>query len=520
MSEHDELPNFETLLPEDTVDVLSRAPAERVARELCVTVLFHPDLRRVGERALPVKGGRGRAFEISRATLFATPGGEPSPLADPFVSRRPVEITTSRRGVVVRPPEKSSLVIDGKKVTEALNISTDDLEVGVSMELSKRVDLLLHRVGTGARAPHHDLVGESDGIEETRRAVSRVADLNVPVLVRGETGVGKERVAQATHRASGSAGPWVSVNMATLSPHMAASELFGHMKGAFTGAGTTHQGLFERANGGTLFLDEIGETPDEVQSMLLRTLETGTILPIGAERERNVSVRVITATDLDLDEAVELGSFRAALLHRLSSYVVWIPPLRERREDIPLLTLHFLREELDRVGELQRLRPGSPKQRPWFPRSLMSALMRFDWPGNVRQLRNVVRQLVISNRGADVLSLDRQLQRLLRGESRSEVAKPAPNASEIGEEQLIEALKQSSWSFGAAARALGLSRAAFYRLADKTPRVRKSSEIGAEEFEQCFEECEGDVAAMSDRLCVSPRGIKLRLTELGIKREN
>jgi two-component system nitrogen regulation response regulator GlnG len=506
----------ETLLPCETVDVLAAAPTKGVAREPCVTILYHPDLRRLGERALAARQGSARIFDLSRTTDFAQPSGEPRPLGDPFVSRRPVEIRATKRSITIRPAPKSVVVVNGELLSGELTLPATAAEAGIRLELSKRVDLLLHMVGTGASAPSYGLVGESAGIEDVRRAVMRVADLDVPVLIRGETGVGKEKVAQAIHSASGARGPCVAVNMATVTPQMAASELFGHAKGAFTGAQARHEGMFARADGGTLFMDEVGELPGEVQAMLLRTLETGSILPLGEERERKISVRLVAATDAELDDAVRAGSFRAALYHRLSSYVIWVPKLRERREDIPRLVLYFLREELARVDEVDRLRPSDPHRQPWFPRSLMAAMVDYRWPGNVRELWNVVRQLVISNRGAEMLTLDPQLQRMfLEGDGDEPSQGQAPR-SEIGEEALIEALKIHSWSFGPTARALGLSRTAFYRLVDKLPSIRKSNDLSREEIQHCFNTCGGDLKAMSERLCVSARGIQLRMTELGL----
>ncbi|WP_267898709.1 sigma-54 factor interaction domain-containing protein [Sorangium cellulosum] len=220
--------------------------------------------------------------------------------------------------------------------------------------------LLVHRAPAVLSAPRHGLVGEGSALEDVLMSAARVADLQVPVLLRlrGETGVGKERVAQAIHQASPRAGrPCLAVNMAVLAPNTAASELFGHARGSFTGAHQRHVGLFERAHGGTLFLDEIGDMSMEVQAMLLRALETGTILPLGDSEQRAVDVRVIAATDVDLEQAVAQGRFRAPLLHRLQGYIITIPPLRQSREDIPRLLLHFLREELAQIGELSRLEP-------------------------------------------------------------------------------------------------------------------------------------------------------------------
>ncbi|WP_437937203.1 sigma 54-interacting transcriptional regulator [Sorangium sp. So ce341] len=395
--------------------------------------------------------------------------------------------------------------------------------------------ILVHVVTTAPPAPRHGLVGESDALEEVLRSVARVADLQVPVLLRGETGVGKERVAQAIHQASPRAGrPWLAVNMAALAPTTAASELFGHAKGSFTGAHHRHVGLFERAHGGTLFLDEIGDMPMDVQAMLLRALETGTIRPLGEGEERAVDVRIIAATDADLEQAVEQGRFRAPLLHRLQGYTITIPSLRQSREDIPRLLLHFLREELARVGELSRLEPPVDGAVPWFPRSLMLRLIQHGWPGNVRQLRNVARQLVISSRGSDAIVIDESLERMLeqagqtarppsdaprlaeRRDADASTADPAdhPMDREVDEDALLRALRQSHWSIGPAAATLGVSRTALYRLIERSPHVRKAADIPQDELMRCHEACGGDLDAMSARLEVSKRGLTLRLREL------
>ncbi|WP_437482755.1 sigma 54-interacting transcriptional regulator [Sorangium sp. So ce1014] len=356
-------------------------------------------------------------------------------------------------------------------------------------------------------------------------------------FLRGETGTGKERVAQAIHQASPRAGgPWLAVNMAALASTTAASELFGHAKGSFTGAHQRHAGLFERAQGGTLFLDEIGDMSMDVQAMLLRALETGAILPLGDTEQRALDVRVIAATDVDLEQAVAQGRFRAPLLHRLQGYTITLPPLRRSREDIPRLLLHFLREELARVGELSRLEPTADGALPWFPRSLMVRLLQHGWPGNVRQLRNVARQLVISSRGSDVIVVDESLERML--EQARQTARPPSDAPrlaetrdvdvpagepearglerEVDEDALIAALRDSQWSIGPAAAALGVSRTTLYRLIERSPHVRKAADIPEDELMRCHNECTGDLDAMSARLRVSKRGLKLRQRELGI----
>ncbi|XYH97313.1 sigma 54-interacting transcriptional regulator [Sorangium sp. So ce1128] len=507
-------------------------------RGLRFTLLYHPDLRRVGAR-MTVPTVPGYTVSLSRVEPeFAQPRSpERAPLCDPHVSRKPHLMTWGADdSLTITPAGRGQLSVDGEPVDEARKFPAEALSAGLLLQLSRRIVILVHVTAGVSGAPRHGLIGDSDALEEVLRAVARVADLHVPVLLRGETGVGKERVAQAIHQASPRAGrPWLAVNMAALAPTTAASELFGHAKGSFTGAHQRHAGLFERAHGGTLFLDEIGDMSMDVQAMLLRALETGTILPLGESEQRAVDVRVIAATDVDLEQAVAQGRFRAPLLHRLQGYTITIPPLHQSREDIPRLLLHFLREELAGVGELSRLEPPADGALPWFPRSLMVRLIRHPWPGNVRQLRNVARQLVISSRGADAIVVDESLERMLEQPHptpRSPSAAPRPAAArdadvtadepeprgqerEVDEDALLGALRESNWAVGPAATMLGVPRSTLYRLIERSPHVRKAADIPDDELKRCHDECAGDLEAMSARFRVSRRGLKLRLRELG-----
>lgn len=525
----------------ETLNGIDTPPAQCASsgtRRLLFTLLYHPDLRRIGARATAAIDP-GHAAPLSRLDPeFAQPRShERAPLRDPHVSRRPHLVTWGADdSLTITPAGPGQLFVDGEPVDETRPFPAERLREGLLLQLSRRIVILVHAATAVPRAPRHGLVGDSDALEEVLRSIARVADLRVPVLVRGETGVGKERVAQAIHHASPRAGgPWLAVNMAALASTTAASELFGHTKGSFTGAHHRHAGLFERAHGGTLFLDEIGDMSMDVQAMLLRALETGAILPLGDTEQRAVDVRVIAATDVDLEQAVAQGRFRAPLLHRLQGYTITLPPLRQSREDIPRLLLHFLREELARVGELSRLEPPADGVQPWFPRSLMVRLLQHGWPGNVRQLRNVARQLVISSRGSDVIVVDESLERMLeqarqaarppsdaprlaeRRDADASTANPAddPMDRKVDEDALLRALRQSRWSIGPAAATLGVSRAALYRLIERSPHVRKAADIPENELMRCHDACGGDLDAMSARLEVSKRGLTLRLRELG-----
>jgi DNA-binding NtrC family response regulator len=229
-------------------------------------------------------------------------------------------------------------------------------------------------------------VGASAGLEQVRRLVARVAASEASVLVRGETGTGKELVARAIHEGSSRAGgPLVAVNCGALPEHLVESELFGHRKGAFTGADEHRAGLFEVADGGTLFLDEIGELSKPLQSRLLRALESGEIRRVGDNQPITVDVRVVCATHRSLEEMVKAGDFREDLLFRINTFEITVPPLRDRREDIPELVEHFVR----------RARPQTPPGAVVADANAVAAMAAHRWPGNIRELANAVEHALV-----------------------------------------------------------------------------------------------------------------------------
>ncbi|PYQ61688.1 MAG: sigma-54-dependent Fis family transcriptional regulator [Acidobacteria bacterium] len=353
------------------------------------------------------------------------------------------------------------------------------------------------------------------------------------MLLRGETGTGKELVARAVHEASPRRDePCLSVNMGAIPPSLATSELFGAVKGSYTNSVRDHLGYFQRAHGGTLFLDEIGEASPEVQVMLLRVIETGEVQRVGAPGLQKVDVRLIAATDADLEDAIEEGRFRAPLLHRLSGYELMIPPLRERRDDFGRLFCHFLAEELRTIGEEHRLIPPEDTSPLWLPTSVVARLARYSWPGNIRQLHNTVRQMVIASRASETVEIVPQIERLLREVTplpEAEIVAPAPpprrraeagdyrSPAEVTEAELMEALRANRWEVKLAAEQLGISRPSLYLLIDKFPSIRKASDLTREEILEARQACGGSLEAMVDRLEVSKKGLLQRITQLGIE---
>jgi two-component system, NtrC family, response regulator GlrR len=296
------------------------------------------------------------------------------------------------------------------------------------------------------------IISRSGVMEEVLRQARLVAESGASVLIYSESGTGKELLARAIHRASRRrAGPFVPVNCSAIPEPLLESELFGHSKGAFTGATRDHKGLFQEAQGGTLFLDEIGDMPLAFQAKLLRALQEGEVRPVGATRAVPVDVRIISATHRDLDEALKEGQFREDLFYRLHVVRMELPPLRDRREDIPPLATHFLQE----------VNAGRERKIQGFSREAMEALMSASWPGNVRQLQNVVEQsAALSTTDIVPASLVRRALRDGPG-----AIPPLREArSRFERDYLQELLQITEGNVSNAARLAGRNRTEFYKL--------------------------------------------------------
>lgn len=305
-----------------------------------------------------------------------------------------------------------------------------------------------------AQVDFHGMVGRSPKMESLFSFVRRLAPHVRTALIEGETGTGKELVARALHaRSPRAARPLVVVNCAAIVPSLFESELFGHTRGAFTGATELKAGLFELANHGTLFFDEIGELPLEVQSKLLRVLDSGETKRVGATETRHVDVHVIAATNRNLATEVEQGRFRADLFYRLNVVELRVPPLRDRREDIPLLVAGFVRE----------FAQACDKSIAGVTAGVEQVWLDAEWPGNVRQLRNVVERACMMTDGAWIT--DAGVTGPLRASpDRRGVEAPRAPRREIDKVEVIAALESCRGNKTHAAAHLGISRRAFYRL--------------------------------------------------------
>lgn len=339
-----------------------------------------------------------------------------------------------------------------------------------------RVSGAATQASIGAVREDSDFLGQSAAIIQLLHELEVVADSELPVLLLGETGVGKELCAHRLHRLSRrSAKPLVHVNCAALPESLAESELFGHARGAFSGAVSDRPGRFEAAEGGTLFLDEVGELPLSIQAKLLRTLQNGEIQRLGADQPRRVNVRVIAATNRSLRDHVRDGTFRADLYHRLSVYPVPIPPLRERGHDVLLLAGRFLELNRARLG-LRSLRLSNAAE---------DALRHYRWPGNVRELEHVISRAALKAviRGADrkqIVTLEPDMLDLdgveMPGGADEAPPPPPSDAQPATMQQIVEAsqrqairqaLRQHQGNWAASARQLGLDASNLHKLAKR-----------------------------------------------------
>ena len=307
-------------------------------------------------------------------------------------------------------------------------------------------------------SPPSSLLGRSPAMMAVYNQIARVADSNAPVLIAGESGTGKELVARAIHDHSARAArPLVSVNCGALAESLLESELFGHVQGAFTGAVTDKKGILEQAHTGSVFLDEIGETSPALQVKLLRALEDGEVRLVGSTRSSRFDVRVLAATNVDLEQAVAEQRFRLDLYYRLSVIVIRLPPLRDRQEDIPLLATHFLGRACARAGQAVQFAPA-----------VIEAFGGYHWPGNVRELENLVERLVVFNRGGTIALADlpADLRRPSR-EAAQQLFQDLPTLEELERRYLRHVLEAIGGNRSRAAEIMGIDRRTLYRMAER-----------------------------------------------------
>lgn len=325
-----------------------------------------------------------------------------------------------------------------------------------------RVENTRLKAELGEKFNFEKIAGSSQRMVEVFEAVRRVAGTSSTVLLLGESGTGKELIARAIHYNSlRKNAPFVVVDCTAIPKDLMESELFGHLKGSFTGAVRDKKGKIEAAEGGTLFLDEIGDMNMELQGKLLRFLQEREFTPVGGNKGKSVDVRVIAATHVDLDEAVREGRFREDLYYRLNVIPIAIPPLRERRDDIPELIRHFLKKYQGEGVVLQK--------------EAMDAMMKFSWPGNVRELENTIARLLIMKKGDTIVleDLPERIREIPKAGGLINMPEDGMSLEELEKEAIIKALEMNSWNQSKAARFLRIPRHVLIYRMEKFGMIRK-----------------------------------------------
>jgi len=342
------------------------------------------------------------------------------------------------------------------------------------IHLKKEVEFLRKEVQQ--RYSFGNIIGKSPQMQKVFQLIKQVANTNSNVIIYGKSGTGKELVARAIHYNSPRKDkPFIAVNCSAIPESLLESELFGHEKGAFTGAVASRKGLFEEANGGTIFLDEVGDMSLAMQAKLLRVIEDKEIRAVGSDKPKKIDVRIIAATHKDLEKAVKEGNFREDLFYRLNVIPIYLPELRERTEDIPLLVEHFLKKYGSEAGRTN-IR---------ISREALSCLMKYSWPGNVRELENLIERLVVLSTDDEikvddlppyirVCKIDTIVDELTLGEKIT--------LEELEKRYIIKVLRETGWHKSNAAKILGIDRRTLYR---------KLQEYGIEEPEGAKDEIEG-----------------------------
>ena len=469
--------NLDHTLPSPLSDI-----AQNSSALLGLTIAWHPDLDRVGEQF--IGGNSAGTLEVSRfLPLFAKPQNSGLSLGHGGISRDPVRIVRGADdGLDIHPPSSKMVVeINGTQIFGATHLTREDVDAGVVLDLGRTVLICLHWMRCLPKNnPVPGYIGVGNNAIKTRDLIRQAAANESAVLLLGETGTGKEVAASAIHHMSARASAaLVCVNMAALNESLAAADLFGAVKGAYTGAHAARKGFFSEAQNATLFLDEIGNAPASVQPMLLRVLESGEYRPLGAAHDERSSARLISATDQDIYH----DAFNQALLRRLESFIIPIAPLRARREDIGLLMVSMLR--------------ATSLADSILPAPLVSRFINHDWPGNVRQLSHVLKRVLQTMQSGDIPLFDalvntQPIRVTQSGTPISEAGRkpsepPRKKLADISEEDVLRAMDNSHWTIQAAAEELGISRPSMYKLIDAHTQIRRAADISPEEIRQTLE---------------------------------
>lgn len=487
--------------------------AHRVEYAPTLIIALHPDLSRIGETA-PLLGilHEGRDYLSRNRPDFSKNGCAGKSLNDPHISRSPIIFQQDSEEVFrVRAHSTSTKVeILGRAQQSEYLLSTADLSQGVVITLNSTVVLIVKMMPLEDSRYHLDalLKGISPDINAISSKLEHIAKLDIPVIIRGATGAGKEQAAYKVHTESRCADkPFVSVNLAAIHDVVAEEELFGVVRGE-----QHSPGYFCQAEGGTLILEDLEDASETVVSLLFSALTQGSYIPPNGTTTIAINCRIIVTSIYDTCPCPH-GSKLWQLMNYLSAYQVFLPSLAERIEDISILFLHFVQQQW------QRIYPHRAFELK-IPANLVAQLLTFNWPGNVRQLRNVARQVVIDSRDEDVLQLDPQLLSILKPQSPLRATQDRPNGSgrkpnTIGREELVEALQKNRFELQATARELNISRASVYQLIQRFDGIRTAQDLSEAELKECYEKYRGDTEQMMWELQVSQVGMRRRLKAMG-----
>jgi len=405
---------------------------------------------------------RGRRLRVAEPLVHVgTAPGSQLQLTDPTVSRLHCEVQLGPEGVrIVDSGSTNGTFVDGVRLRDGFLANGASMRVGTTT-LRVQFGSEPYRLPLSMRDHFGDVLGGSVEMRRLYAVLERVSPTEATILIQGETGTGKEMVARAIHDASARAkGAFVAVDCGAIADNLIESELFGHVKGSFSGAFSDREGLFEEAHGGTLFLDEIGELPLSLQPKLLRALESRQVRRVGSNTMRPVDLRVVAATNRPLAQAVNLGTFREDLYYRLAVVEVVLPPLRARREDVAMLARHFI----------QRF-AGADQQ---VPPDLLTTLLGRSWPGNVRELRNFIEQRVSFGLAAEPISVRSQRSPSLPPGLEALVPADVPFAEAreawmktFERTYVTSVLKRAGGNVAQAAEMAGINRRLFYRLLER-----------------------------------------------------
>lgn len=483
---------------------------------LCFGLVWHPDPARIGALA-PIRFDQSGAAVLSRLTPEFHDCD--LPLLDRHISRAEITLTNNRDGSITfsRADTRMPFVVNGFEIGERGTFGMEELGSEIIVMLGNAVILSIFNAPIKSfHKPLHGtsgLIGISETIALTRASITRVGGTMMPVLILGETGTGKELVAQALHGASARRNmKLVTANMAAIPPTLAAAELFGTKRGAFTGATSDRSGLFKLADRSTLFLDEIGDAPADIQAMLLRTLETREVFPIGATSAVRVDARIISATDKNIDELEGATQFNQPLFQRLNGTSIRLAPLRHRRIDIGLLIKAALEDDRDAL-------PVLPPEA--IAATTVHSMVLDPWPGNVRQLFNAVRRLRL---GEPFVPQRQSPHARAHAGDGARTAPPirTPRATtfryrtpqEIDDAALLEALDNCGWVIKETAEALNVSRTSLYQLMSECDAIRSGNDLTDDEIEDVMKRLDGGVTAWAKHLRVGREALRKRIALL------